>query len=92
MTKQWICTVAAALVFGTGLAQAQTVTKETLTGVTNFAKLDTTIACAGATSGAALRSIGSGMLCAASRYLQGCDRSGPAGHGFDRHHTPALCT
>ena len=54
MTKQWICTVAAALVFGTGLAQAQTVTKETLTGVTNFAKLDTTIACAGATTPAAV--------------------------------------
>ena len=45
----------AALVFyGCGLsvtdASAQTVTKETLPGVTNFAKLDTTIACAGATT------------------------------------------
>src|SRR3954465_5738767 len=29
---------------------AQSVTKETLPGVTNFAKLDTTIACAGATT------------------------------------------
>jgi uncharacterized protein (TIGR01244 family) len=35
-------------------AQSQTVTKETLPGVTNFAKLDTTIACAGATTPAAL--------------------------------------
>ena len=31
-------------------AQTQNVTKETLPGVTNFAKLDTTIACAGATT------------------------------------------
>jgi len=35
-------------------AQSQTVTKETLPGVTNFAKLDTTIACAGATTPAAV--------------------------------------
>ena len=35
-------------------AAAQTVTKETLPGVTNFAKLDTTIACAGATTPAAV--------------------------------------
>ena len=33
---------------------AQTVTKETLPGVTNFAKLETTIACAGATTPAAV--------------------------------------
>ena len=50
MTKQWICTVAAGLVLSVGLLQAQSVTKETLAGVTNFAKLDTTIACAGATT------------------------------------------
>jgi hypothetical protein len=35
-------------------AQSSTVTKETLPGVTNFAKLDTTIACAGATTPAAV--------------------------------------
>jgi uncharacterized protein (TIGR01244 family) len=35
-------------------AQTGTVTKETLPGVTNFAKLDTTIACAGATTPAAV--------------------------------------
>src|SRR5213593_2530343 len=35
-------------------AQAQNVTKETLPGVTNFAKLETTIACAGATTPAAV--------------------------------------
>ena len=46
--------LAALVFFGCGLsvtdASAQTVTKETLPGVTNFAKLDTTIACAGATT------------------------------------------
>jgi len=46
--------IAALVFFGCGLsvtdASAQTVTKETLPGVTNFAKLDTTIACAGATT------------------------------------------
>src|SRR5436190_3337672 len=35
-------------------AQTQTVTKETLPGVTNFARLGTTIACAGATTPAAV--------------------------------------
>lgn len=35
-------------------ASAQTVTKETLPGVTNFSKLETTIACAGATTPAAV--------------------------------------
>src|SRR5215475_3220279 len=33
---------------------AQNVTKETLAGVTNFARLETTIACAGATTPAAV--------------------------------------
>jgi hypothetical protein len=46
--------IAALVFYGCGLsvtdASAQTVTKETLPGVTNFAKLDTTIACAGATT------------------------------------------
>jgi len=35
---------------GGAVAGAQTVTKETLPGVTNFARLETTIACAGATT------------------------------------------
>ena len=45
-----------ALVLGVGGAtlSAQNVTKETLPGVTNFAKLETTIACAGATTPAAV--------------------------------------
>ena len=39
------------LVFAVGAAaSAQNVTKETLPGVTNFARLETTIACAGATT------------------------------------------
>jgi uncharacterized protein (TIGR01244 family) len=42
------------LALGAGLLQAQSVTKETLAGVTNFAKLETTIACAGATTPAAV--------------------------------------
>ena len=37
-------------VAGGALAYGQNVTKETLPGVTNFAKLETTIACAGATT------------------------------------------
>jgi uncharacterized protein (TIGR01244 family) len=45
-----------ALAFGIAVAtlNAQSVTKETLPGVTNFAKLETTIACAGATTPAAV--------------------------------------
>jgi len=44
-----------ALVLGlVATLSAQNVTKETLPGVTNFAKLDTTIACAGATTPAAV--------------------------------------
>jgi uncharacterized protein (TIGR01244 family) len=37
-------------VFSAHLAGAQTVTKPTVAGVTNFSKLETTIACAGATT------------------------------------------
>src|SRR6266850_823204 len=45
-----------ALVLGVGGAtlSAQNVTKETLPGVTNFSRLETTIACAGATTPAAV--------------------------------------
>lgn len=44
--------IAAALSTGLAVAtlQAQTVTKQTVAGVTNFNKLETTIACAGATN------------------------------------------
>jgi uncharacterized protein (TIGR01244 family) len=43
-----VLVVAAA--FGAGKASAQQVTKQTVPGVTNFAKLETTIACGGATT------------------------------------------
>ena len=43
-----------ALGFGIATLHAQNVTKETLPGVTNFARLETTIACAGATTPAAV--------------------------------------
>lgn len=46
--------VALALALGAGTGFAQTVTKPVVAGVTNFAKLDTTIACAGATSSTAV--------------------------------------
>ena len=54
MLKQY--TLLLALVAGIGGAtlHAQNVTKETVPGVTNFAKLETTIACAGATTPAAV--------------------------------------
>jgi uncharacterized protein (TIGR01244 family) len=39
-----------AVAFGAGKAAAQQVTKQTVPGVTNFAKLETTIACGGATT------------------------------------------
>jgi uncharacterized protein (TIGR01244 family) len=53
MLKRYALSVA--LVLGlAGTLSAQNVTKETLAGVTNFARLDTTIACAGATTPAAL--------------------------------------
>jgi uncharacterized protein (TIGR01244 family) len=44
----------AALVLGVAIVQAQSVTRETVPGVTNFARVETTIACAGATTPAAL--------------------------------------
>src|SRR5262247_1757754 len=39
---------------GAGVASAQQVTKETVAGVTNFARLETTVACAGATKAEAV--------------------------------------
>jgi len=44
----------AALVAAASLASAQQVTKETVPGVTNFARLETTVACGGATTAAAV--------------------------------------
>lgn len=43
-----------ACLLSTATIYAQTVTKESVPGVTNFARLDTTIACAGATTPAAV--------------------------------------
>ena len=43
--------------FVQGAAQAQQVTKPVVAGVTNFAKLDTTIACAGATTPAGVAEV-----------------------------------
>jgi len=44
------CSLAAAFAVASTLLYAQGVTKPTVPGVTNFARLETTIACAGATS------------------------------------------
>ena len=54
MLKRYALVTVVAIAFCAAALNAQTVTKETLAGVTNFAKLDTTIACAGATTPAAL--------------------------------------
>jgi uncharacterized protein (TIGR01244 family) len=54
MLKRNALLVALALGISVSTLSAQTVTKETLPGVTNFAKLETTIACAGATTPAAV--------------------------------------
>jgi uncharacterized protein (TIGR01244 family) len=49
MLKRYVLVVLLFVAAGAA-AHAQNVTKETLPGVTNFAKLETTIACAGATT------------------------------------------
>ena len=49
-----LAAAALALTLGAGTVFAQTVTKPVVAGVTNFAKLDTTIACAGATTAGAV--------------------------------------
>ena len=54
MLKRNAVLVALALGIAAATLNAQNVTKETLPGVTNFAKLETTIACAGATTPAAV--------------------------------------
>ncbi len=50
MLKRYPLVVVLLLGVGGAIASAQNVTKETLPGVTNFARLETTIACAGATT------------------------------------------
>jgi uncharacterized protein (TIGR01244 family) len=50
MLKRYAPVVVLVIGFGGAIAGAQSVTKETLPGVTNFARLETTIACAGATT------------------------------------------
>ena len=54
MLKRNAVLIALALGIAVATLNAQNVTKETLPGVTNFAKLETTIACAGATTPAAV--------------------------------------
>jgi uncharacterized protein (TIGR01244 family) len=54
MLKRNAVLIALALGIAVATLNAQNVTKETLPGVTNFAKLGTTIACAGATTPAAV--------------------------------------
>jgi uncharacterized protein (TIGR01244 family) len=54
MMKRNALLIALALGVGGATLTAQNVTKESLPGVTNFAKLETTIACAGATTPAAV--------------------------------------
>ena len=51
------CSVLAAAFFSARAAAAQQVTKPTVPGVTNFARLETTIACAGATTPEAVPAI-----------------------------------
>jgi uncharacterized protein (TIGR01244 family) len=50
MLKRYALVVVLLVGVGGAVAGAQSVTKETLPGVTNFARLETTIACAGATT------------------------------------------
>ncbi|PYR67325.1 MAG: hypothetical protein DMF88_13215 [Acidobacteria bacterium] len=54
MMKRYALVLSLVLGIGGATLLAQTVTKETLPGVTNFSKLETTIACAGATTPAAV--------------------------------------
>src|SRR5690349_15001363 len=54
MMKRYAAVPVLLFAFAVASLHAQNVTKETLAGVTNFAKLDTTIACAGATTPAAV--------------------------------------
>jgi len=56
--RTWMMSAVLAATLGlAGTAAAQQVTKPVVTGVTNFAKLDTTIACAGATTPAGVAEV-----------------------------------
>lgn len=55
--RMQILGAALAVLCVTGVAFAQTVTKPTVAGVTNFAKLESTIACAGATTAAGVAEV-----------------------------------
>jgi uncharacterized protein (TIGR01244 family) len=57
MLKRNALLLTLALCLAGALPSAQTVTKETVPGVTNFAKIDATLACAGATTPAAVAGI-----------------------------------
>jgi len=57
MTRSLAVAAALTLTLGVGSALAQTVTKPVVAGVTNFSKLDTTIACAGATTPAGVAEV-----------------------------------
>lgn len=57
MKRQMLAAVVAVFVGVAGTAFAQTVTKPVVAGVTNFSKLDTTIACAGATTPAGVAEV-----------------------------------
>lgn len=58
MMQTWVRAAALAVVLGVaGAAAAQQVTKPVVPGVTNFSKLDTTIACAGATTPAGVAEV-----------------------------------
>jgi uncharacterized protein (TIGR01244 family) len=52
-----VALLAAALVFSAGGLLAQQVTKETVAGVRNFSRVETTVACAGATEASAIPEI-----------------------------------
>ena len=54
MRQRFVVPTAFALCIAVAALHAQNVTKETVPGVTNFARVETTIACAGATTPAAL--------------------------------------
>lgn len=57
MKRQMMAAVVAVVMGMAGTALAQTVTKPVVAGVTNFSKLDTTIACAGATTPAGVAEV-----------------------------------
>lgn len=57
LTLAWLCPGSALTARGESLAAAQEVTKETVPGIRNLARLETTVACAGATTADAVPEI-----------------------------------